>query len=115
MVGAKSVPIRHPPGRVQYILCDQTAQQTVIRAKKSAGLGLREDNIALAADAGIHHHDMQGSLGEKSVCGGNHGRRLVDVMRHDMVAEIDEHGMGRMAQNDPLHHPDIFVPIAKVG
>jgi hypothetical protein len=107
--------IGHTPHGNQMALDNQLGEQTVIRAKKAEGLGSRKNDIPLAAYTGVHHHDMQGLLGEITVSGSDHGRRLADIVGGDLMAEINDHRLGRPAQNSAPQNAGIFVPVSEIG
>ena len=93
---------------------DRRREQPVVRTEEDAGLRLDRDRPPVGADSGVddREHDPFGQVLHRA-----HERECAgpDVVRRDVVGDVDDRELGREAEHHCLADADELVGVPVVG
>ena len=97
------------------LLVEYIAEQAIVGTDEEPVASVKRDCAPAAAHAGIDHTDENGVSREIAIgIGENPGRRS-DILRSDIVRNIDNVDIWRNARDYPFHYTDISISGAKIG
>ena len=74
----------------------------------------RHEQLWKVLGARVHHDEEDRPSGKVLVAGGQLDRGRHDVVRRDVVADVDERGVGTQPEDDALHRAGVVVRRAEV-
>jgi hypothetical protein len=96
------------------LLVENVAQDSIVRGHEKISPGCDQERTAGTPDAGIHHYNVNGTVGERRITGFQDVGSLLNGMWGDVVGKIDNCSLRVNREDDPLHAPHEIVPIAKI-
>src|SRR5204863_2787069 len=94
---------------------ERPEEDAIVRRDEVGVESAYSDRAAGTADAGIDDDEVHRSGGEVSMGGAEQPRRLHDVLRRNVVRDIDDPDLAVDAEDHTLHGGDVGVARAEVG
>ncbi len=97
------------------MLQQDPAQKAVVRRQKPGGWSHQKQNLTVGSDSGVHHYDVD-SCGWKIMMAGIEKEGcLLQVLGLNLMAEVEDRGLGVDGEDDSLHYPHVGIDTAKVS
>ncbi len=96
-------------------MTEDGGENSVVRRDENCFAGLRGDGAARTAHAGVNHDHMNSICREIWVCIRKEKRALHNVLRRNVMCDIDDGGIGIDAENDAFHCANKNIGRAKIG